>query len=77
VKDSILHGVLGGKSRRSNMAVVENTKHQAWYLSGYLSRVDFERYYFSGGWVFAGWIDFLDGLRRSLAIIREERCWLI
>jgi hypothetical protein len=27
-------------------------------LSKYLSKEDFERYYFSGGWVFPGWIGF-------------------
>jgi hypothetical protein len=27
-------------------------------LSKYLSKADFERYHFSGGWVFPGWIGF-------------------
>lgn len=40
------------------MGVVRNVKRQAWYLSKYLSKEDFERYYFSGGWVFLGWIGF-------------------
>jgi hypothetical protein len=43
-------------SHRSKMGVVRNVKRQAWYLSKYLSKEDFERYYFSGGWVFRCWI---------------------
>jgi len=39
------------------MGVVRNTKRQAWYLSKYLSKADYERYCFSSGWVFPGWID--------------------
>jgi hypothetical protein len=40
------------------MGKVYNVKGQAWYLSKYLSGEDFERYYFSKGWVFPGWIGF-------------------
>ena len=40
------------------MAKVKNVKGHAWYLSKYLSGEDFERYYFSKGWVFPGWIGF-------------------
>jgi hypothetical protein len=45
-------------SHRSKMGIAKNVKRQAWYLSKYLSKEDFERYYFSGGWVFPGWIGF-------------------
>jgi len=45
-------------SHRSKMGVVRKVKRQVWYLSKYLSKEDFERYYFSGGWVFPGWIGF-------------------
>jgi len=47
------------------MGVVRNVKRQAWYLSKYLSKADFERYYFSGGWVFPGWIGFSQWYRRE------------
>ena len=40
------------------MGKVKNVKGQAWYLSKYLSGEDFERYYFSKGWVFPDWIGF-------------------
>jgi hypothetical protein len=40
------------------MGGVKNVKRQAWYLSKYLSKGDVERYHFSGGWVFPGWIGF-------------------
>ena len=40
------------------MGVVRNVKRQAWYLSKYLSKAGFERYHFSGGWVFPGWWEF-------------------
>jgi hypothetical protein len=40
------------------MGVVRKVRHQAWYLSKYLSKADFARYHFSGGWVFPGWIGF-------------------
>ena len=40
------------------MGKVHNVKGQARYLGKYLSREDFERYYFSKGWVFPGWIGF-------------------
>ena len=45
-------------SHRSKMGKVYNVKRQARYLAKYLSREDFERYYFSKGWVFPGWIGF-------------------
>ena len=45
-------------SHRSKMGKVYNVTRQAWYLSKYLSGEDFERYYFSKGWVFPGWIGF-------------------
>ena len=38
------------------MGLVRKTKRQAWYLSKYLCSDDFERYHFSQGWVFKGWI---------------------
>jgi len=50
------------------MGVVKNTKRQAWYLSKYLSKADFERYYFSGGWVFSGWIGFSLWARREFGV---------
>jgi hypothetical protein len=52
-------------SHRSKMGVVRNVKHQAWYLSKYLSKADFERYYFSDGWVFPGWIGFSQWVKRE------------
>jgi len=52
-------------SHRSKMGVVRNVKRQAWYLSKYLSKEDFERYCFSGGWVFPGWIGFSQWFKRE------------
>jgi len=52
-------------SHRSKMGVVGNVKRQAWYLSKYLSKEDFERCHFSGGWVFPGWIRFSQWFRRD------------
>jgi hypothetical protein len=52
-------------SHRSKMGRVYNVKRQAWYLSGYLSGEGFERYHFSGGWVFPGWIGYSQWLRRE------------
>jgi hypothetical protein len=43
------------------MRVVKNTQRQAWYLS----KADFERYHFSGGWVFPGWIGFSQWTKRE------------
>jgi hypothetical protein len=47
------------------MGVVRNIKRQAWYLSKYLSKEDFERYYFSGGWVFTGWVGFSQWFKKE------------
>jgi len=47
------------------MGVVRNVKGQAWYLSKYLSKEDFERYQFSGGWVFSGWIGFSQWFKKE------------
>ena len=47
------------------MRVVRNVKHQAWYLSKYLSRADVERYHFSARWVFGGWIGFSQWIRKE------------
>ena len=47
------------------MEVVKNIKRQAWYLSKYLSKADFERYHFSGGWVFPGWIGFSQWIKKE------------
>ena len=47
------------------MGKVYNVKRQAWYLSGYLSGEDFERYYFSKGWVFPGWIGFSQWIKKE------------
>jgi hypothetical protein len=47
------------------MGRVYNVKRQAWYLSKYLSGEDFERYYFSKGWVFPGWISFSQWFRKE------------
>ncbi|MGB5926335.1 MAG: hypothetical protein WBH01_09660 [Dehalococcoidia bacterium] len=52
-------------SHRSKMGVVRNVKGQAWYLSKYLSKEDFERYHFSGGWVFPGWIGFSQWIKHE------------
>jgi hypothetical protein len=52
-------------SHRSKMGVVRNVKGQAWYLSKYLSEEDFERYQFSGGWVFGGWIGFSQWIKKE------------
>jgi hypothetical protein len=43
------------------MGVIKDTKRQAWYLS----KADFERYYFSGGWVFPGWIGFSQWIKHE------------
>jgi len=50
------------------MGVVRNVKRQAWYLSKYLSKEDFERYYFSGGWVFPDWIGFSRWIRKEFGV---------
>jgi hypothetical protein len=50
------------------MGVVKNTERQAWYLSKYLSKTDFERYYFSGGWVFPGWIGFSQWIKKEFGV---------
>ena len=52
-------------SHRSKMGKVKNVKGQAWYLSKYLSGEDFERYYFSKGWVFPGWIEFSQWIKKE------------
>lgn len=54
-------------SHRSKMGVVRNVKGQAWYLSKYLSKEDFERYQFSGGWVFPGWIGFSQWVKKEFS----------
>jgi hypothetical protein len=43
------------------MGVVKNTKRQTWYLS----KANFERYQFSGGWVFPGWIGFSQWFKKE------------
>jgi len=55
-------------SQRSKMGKVYNVKRQAWYLSKYLSGEDFERYYFSKGWVFPGWIGFSQWFKKEFGI---------
>ena len=65
LKNFIFHGVLCSKPRRSKMGVVKNVKRQAWYLSGYLSGEGFDRYHFSGGWVFTGWIGFSQWIKKE------------
>ena len=50
------------------MGVMRNVKRQAWYLSKYLSKEDFERYCFSGGWVFAGWIGFSQWIKKEFGV---------
>jgi hypothetical protein len=52
-------------SHRSKMGKVHNVKRQAWYLSGYLSGEGFERYHFSGGWVFPSWIGFSSWFKKE------------
>jgi hypothetical protein len=52
-------------SHRSKMGAVKSAKGQAWYLSKYLSKADFERYHFSGGWVFPGWVGFSQWVKRG------------
>jgi len=47
------------------MGKVKNVKDQAWYLSKYLSGENFERYYFSKGWVFPGWIGFSQWIKKE------------
>ena len=55
-------------SHRSKMRKVYNVKGQAWYLSKYLSGEDFERYYFSKGWVFPRWVGFSQWFKREFGI---------
>ena len=43
-------------------------RRQAWYLSKYLSGEDFERYYFSKGWVFPGWIGFSQWFKKEFGL---------
>jgi hypothetical protein len=52
-------------SHRSKMGVVRNIKRQAWYLSKYLSKADFERYHFSSRWVFPGWVGFSQWIKHE------------
>ena len=52
-------------SHRSKMGKVYNVKRQAWYLSKYLGGEDFERYHFSKGWVFPGWIGFSKWIKKE------------
>ena len=47
------------------MGKVYNVKGQAWYMSRYLSGEGFERYYFSKGWVFSGWIGFSQWFKKE------------
>lgn len=54
-------------SHRSRMGRVYNIKRQAWYLSKYLSGDDFERYHFSTGWVFWGWIGFSQWMKKEFS----------
>ena len=43
-------------------------------LSGYLSGEGFERYYFSKGWVFPGWIGFSQWIKKEFgAYPKRER----
>lgn len=50
------------------MGKVYNVKGQAWYLSKYLSGEDFERCYFSKGWVFPGWIGFSKWFKKEFGV---------
>jgi len=52
-------------SRRLKMGRVYNVKRQAWYLCKYLNSEDFERYRFSVGWVFPGWIGYSKWLKKE------------
>ncbi len=52
-------------SHRSKMGVVRDVKKQAWYLSKYLCSDDYERYFFSGGWVFPGWVGFSKWIKKE------------
>ena len=61
----ILHQVRGSTFHCPKIGVVKNAKRQAWYLSKYLSKEDFERYHFSGGWVFPGWIGFSQWIKHE------------
>jgi hypothetical protein len=65
LKNFISHKPIGSKLRYSKMGKVKKVKGQAWYLSKYLSGEDFERYYFSGGWVFPGWIGFSQWFKKE------------
>ena len=60
-------------------------------MSGYLSGEGFERYYFSKGWVFPGWIGFSQWIKKEFGVyppreilvelgrmskaVREEHTW--
>jgi len=55
-------------SHRSEMRKVYDVKGQVWYLSKYLSGEDFERYYFSKGWVFPGWIGFSQWSKKEFGV---------
>ena len=50
------------------MSVARNVKGQAWYLGKYLSGEDSERYYFSGNWVFPGWIGFSQWFKEEFGV---------
>ena len=49
------------------MGVVRKIKRQSWYLGKYLSKGDFERYYYSSNWVFPGWIGFSNWVKKEFS----------
>ncbi len=59
-------------SHRSKMGKVKDVKGQAWYLSKYLSGEDFERYYFSKGWVFPGWIGWSKWFKKNYGVYPDQ-----
>jgi len=56
------------RTRLGKIIIHPKIRSQAWYLSGYLSGEGFERYYFSKGWVFSGWIGFSQWFKKEFGI---------
>jgi hypothetical protein len=55
------------------MVVVRSDTHQGWYLGECLSKADFERYHFSGGWVFPGRTGFSRWFRKEFGDYRPRK----
>lgn len=55
------------------MGAVRNVKCQTSYLSKSLGSADSKRYYFSGGWVFAGWVCWSRWFKNDHGVYPDEK----